>query len=162
MRSLLAVLLLFGCRTPAKVAPVAVATAPVKSPTAPMPTNDELCRADGYDFAFDLPEAAAEGFLECGRGPGTPCDGPRHRCDGHTLLTCQWGKTTSANCRTACRGEIRDVNNFYDDGTCAERDGVVTCACCSVGEPGCTTEPNHRRPITTPMSTPRAPSRTPP
>jgi hypothetical protein len=144
MRSLLTALLLLGCRTPAHVAPKTVTTAP-----APR-TNDELCRADGFDFAYDLPEAAAEGVVECGRGSGTSCD--RSRCDGRTLLVCKWSKTTEADCRALCRGEIRDVNNFYDDGTCAEQDGEVHCVCCSVGEPGCTTQPNPRRPVTMPMS----------
>lgn len=148
MRSLLAAMLLLGCRTPARVAPTvephARTPAPVRTPASPAPTHDDLCRADGWDFAYDHPEAAAAGVVECGYGPGTPCDDPKPRCDGRNILMCKWGQTTAANCRDLCQG-YDDSGNVHDDGTCGVKNGEATCICCNAGEPGCTTEPKPWR-----------------
>lgn len=138
LRAVPIVLLMLGCRMHGPASAGAGARS-APEPASRSKTNDELCREDGFDFAFEIPEAAAVGVVECGVGPGTPCDPSRPRyCDGRTLLQCRYGKVTAVDCRGFCRSFYGVTT--YDDGNCMETDGRADCACCDVGEAGCAAE----------------------
>lgn len=149
MRAVLVVLLMLGCRThgPAGPASTASGSASTIEPAPRSKTNDELCREQGYDFAFDIPGIAPE--VMCGFGPGTPCDPARPQyCDGHKMMECLHGKVIAADCQDVCRSGSGVAS--YDDGTCAEKDGRVSCACCDLGELGCVAKPIPRNRISFP------------
>ena len=115
-------------------------------------TDDEVCQADGYDFAAGSEEYDGRRVLDCGVGPGTPCASDEARCDGTRHLQCYHGRLAMMDCREYCRtGDEMGVT--YDHGTCAPQDGSITCTCCDFGEPGCeaatpppTTKPTPRSP----------------
>ncbi|PCC73217.1 hypothetical protein SAMN02745121_03056 [Nannocystis exedens] len=156
MRTVLIALLMLGCRSHPRVAPASAAT--MAEPASAPRTADELCRADGFDFAYTHPDLAAERVVTCGTGQGTPCDRARTQyCEGRKLLLCDRGKMVAVDCRMACQYLGFTPLDLHDDGTCVERDGQPTCVCCDVGEPGCTTEPGPLRRGTVPLSQPPAP-----
>lgn len=148
MRVLLVVSLILGCRTVAPAPAAKIVSVPGTAPAfvaAPAPrTYDDLCRADGFDFAYfvEVNEETGERYLECGDGPGTSCDRARMQyCEGRQMMVCKYGKVTAVDCRDVCRFGFN--GDGRDDGTCAERDGRASCACCDVGEPGCSAEPKQ-------------------
>jgi hypothetical protein len=143
MRAVVVAVLLVGCRAqPAMEAKPATVQPPVIEPR----TTGELCRADGFDFAYYDRDLDEEGVvLLCGTGPGTPCEGGQRHCEEHHVILCERGKLTRVDCREHCRRGGYAMH-LYDDGTCGEVDGVADCRCCGAGEPGCPSEsPQPRR-----------------
>ena len=134
MRAIVLAGLLLGCRVqPAMKAEPAV----VKPPESEPRTADELCRVDGFDFAYDDHGLADErGGLLCGTGPGTPCEGEKRHCEERDIILCERGKLTRIDCREHCR-HGGPMTHLSDDGYCGERDGAADCVCCDAGEPGC-------------------------
>src|SRR5262245_53938771 len=105
-------MVLLGCsrRTPVGVPP-------------PVATPDDVCRQQGYDFAF-LDETG--GLKWCGRGPGTLCGlSLTHRCDGRSYLRCEHGRMSATDCRGECSYRMPAVAlqspPFY--GYCVEQHG---------------------------------------
>lgn len=153
MRAVLVAILLLGCGSRPQVAPPRPATvvAPAPAPRTP----DELCRADGFEFAY----VAADGVVTCGSGPGASCDRARMQyCEGRSLHVCERGRMVAVDCREACQYHGLTPRELHDDGTCAEREGQPTCVCCDAGEPGCTKESALGRRGTVPLS-PSSPRR---
>ena len=148
-------LLLVACATqkpqaPAKpAAPSALpvqATAPSVRGPGERPTDDQLCQADGYDFAYTFVENNGVREMACGDGPGTPCSG--NSCDGAHLLFCHEGRLGMLDCLVQCR-DVGDAQGLtYDSGTCSVRDAIPQCVCCDAAEPGCeTVKPRSLSPV---------------
>ena len=156
-------LLLLACttaRTPTPERPsgavgdeTAGATVPAAAPARPSASggpvaeakaslsDDELCRADGFDFAYRFEETDDTREMRCGVGPGTACTDERmDHCSGTKLFSCVDGKMGMIDCREFCR-EVGDPDGVtHDGGMCKPSGGYKVCVCCDAGEPGCADE----------------------
>ncbi|MBZ5710857.1 alpha/beta hydrolase [Nannocystis pusilla] len=104
-------------------------------------TADELCRDQGFDFAYDPAAVPKEGNAElaCGFGPGTDCvpETSDAYCDGAAMVACERGKLTATNCVLHCRTVGDPEGSPRDTGRCAIRRDEAACVCCDHGDPGC-------------------------
>jgi hypothetical protein len=110
---------------------------PVQAPAEQPPTDDQVCQADGWDFAHSFVERDGVRQVLCGVGPGTPCAANQTSCDGAKLMFCLDRRLAAMDCLTLCRDSGDMTGQTYDSGTCGLRDNIVQCMCCDAGEPSC-------------------------
>lgn len=128
---------------------------PVQAPAVQPPTDDQVCQADGFDFALKFIEHDGIRVVRCGVGSGTPCAGNQNVCDGTKLLYCLDDRLAAMDCLTLCRDAGDMTGQIYDSGTCGRRDDIVQCICCDAGESGCENakpRPRHVVPLSRPVA----------
>lgn len=119
-------------------------TVATKPTAAKLPTADQMCRDDGFDFAYSLEETDDMWVPTCGVGPGTPCTAGH--CDGSRLFDCHMGKLGLVDCRVYCQEVGDNMGHTYDDGKCRQDRGHAVCSCCNRSEPGCQGPPPAQPP----------------
>lgn len=143
--------------TPSSPKPAAASSSTPTATSEPKPTPDELCRAEGFDFAYPFPYHEGYPHLGCGKGPGTLCRAGAGGCDGPRIRYCLYKRLTEADCHELCtqRGDMNGVT--YDHGYCeAVNTKEPSCKCCDAGEPGCEhIKPKPRQPsVVVPLAPP--------